>query len=207
MSGTRRVLVAIGAPLVLAIGLAIFMGARGAARLKAQLETWVDSLEHSPNPVAMAVNVLPMYVDGERVGKLRTVVVQRAAPGTVDSLRLEVALSDRSELDRLAACHFHLDPDAVDRHGPTGFTRAVRCVTDTTGLVRFGTVGFVETGRTAGLFLAVEDLPCEHMAAPPADSCTPVSDEIRRLRDELRSELTTVREDVRSSVRETVRGR
>ncbi|MGD8726967.1 MAG: hypothetical protein PVH40_04930, partial [Gemmatimonadales bacterium] len=94
MSKFRRLIVAIGAPLVVVLGLGIVWGVRNAAVLKAQIEAWADSLEHSPNPVTMELSFLPAYVDGDKVGKINAIVVQRHEPATVDSVRIEIGTSD-----------------------------------------------------------------------------------------------------------------
>ncbi len=201
MSTTRRLLVAIGAPLVVLAGLGIMWGYRNAAVVKAQIEAWADSLEHSPNPVTLRLSFLPMYVGGERIGKLDAVVIQRHEPATVDSLRIEIALRDDAEVEELAACQFHLDPDAFDHEGPMGLTQAMQCLSETGDLVRFGTVAFSGTDHETGLFLAPEDLPCEHMPQAKEEACTEIRREIRRLREDVRSEVRMHLRDVRRSKR------
>jgi hypothetical protein len=198
MSTFRRILVSIGAPLVVLGGLALLWGVRNASQLKAQIETWADSLEHSPNPVAMELSFLPMYIAGDRVGKLDAVVVQRHEPGTVDSIRIAIAGNDQFDLSQFGDCQLHLDPDAFDREGPMGFKHALNCVQDTAGMVRFGSVVFENAGREFALYLNGDDLPCEHMSPDAAAECTQVKKEIQRLRDEIREEIRlNIRRDVR----------
>jgi hypothetical protein len=164
MSTFRRIFVSIGAPLVVIAGLGILWGARNAATLKSQIEAWADSLEHSSNPVAMTgLSFIPMYVGGDRVGKLQAVVVQRHEPGTVDSLHITVA-GDDMEVARLESCQLHLDPDAFDEKGPFGIKHALQCVEDTSEMVRFGSVAFENANREIALFLNDNDLPCAHMS-------------------------------------------
>ena len=126
MSTFRRVFVSIGAPVVVLAGLALLWGVRNASQLKTQIEAWADSLEHSPNPVTMDLSFLPMYIEGDRVGKLDAIVVQRHQPGTVDSIRIAIAGND--QIGRYADCQLHLDPDAFDQKGPMGFKHALTCV-------------------------------------------------------------------------------
>jgi hypothetical protein len=205
MSTTRRVLIAVGAPLVLVVGLGLVWGWRNAAVLKAQIESWADSLEHSANPVEMQLSFLPMYVEGEKIGKLSTVVVQRDAPGAVDSLRVVVSLSEDADLDHLAHCRFHLDPDAFDREGPLGFKEAVQCVENVDDLVRFGSIAFAGTDREAGLYLEAHDLPCEHMSHSGEGTCRTFREDIHRLRDEIREEVRGIRMELRQNERATTR--
>jgi hypothetical protein len=205
MSTTRRVLIAVGAPLVLVVGLGLVWGWRNAAVLKAQIETWADSLEHSSNPVEMKLSFLPMYVEGENIGKLSAVVVQREAPGAVDSLRIVVSLSEDADVDHLAHCSFHLDPDAFDREGPMGFKEAVQCLEDTGDLVRFGTVAFAGTDRETGLYIEAHDLPCEHMSHSGEGSCREFREDIHRMREEIRNEVRGIRMNMRREHRKTTR--
>ena len=189
MSMFRRILVSIGAPLVVVAGLGVLWGYRNASTLKAQIEAWADSLEHSPNPVTMTgLRFIPMYVEGHRVGKLDAVVIERHEPGTVDSIRIMVAGGDH-ELARLEECQLQLDPDAFDSEGPLGLKNALQCVTDTADLVRFGSVAFEEANRELALYLSGEDLPCSHMGSDAPAECTQIREEIQKLRDEIRQEV------------------
>jgi hypothetical protein len=205
MSTTRRILVAVGAPLVLVMGLGALWGYRNAAALKAQVEAWADSLEHSPNPVEMRLAVLPMYVDGNKIGKLNAVVVQRHSPGAVDSLQVVVGLSEGADLDQLSGCVFHFDPDALEDEGPLGFKQAVQCLDDAGDLVRFGSVAFEGTGRSAGLYLEAHDLPCQHMSEGDEGACRLISDDIHRLREEIRHEVRGIRMEIEREGRKTTR--
>lgn len=191
-----------GAPLVLVLGLVLAWGVKNAQTLKAQIEAWADSLEHSPNPVTLTIPFVPFYVDGERVGKFGSIVVQRDRPGAVDSLRVEVRLEGSRPAKNIEECLFQLDPDAFDREGPLGFKRAVRCVRDTSGLQRFGSVVFPSAEFEAALFVAVEDLPCDHMSEGARGACTEVQDQIRRLRDEVRNDVRVELRNVEKELRE-----
>ncbi|MDH3458685.1 MAG: hypothetical protein OER90_17735 [Gemmatimonadota bacterium] len=197
MSTFRRMLVAVGAPLVVVIGLGVMWGVRNASQLKAQVEAWADSLEHSPNPVTMDLAFLPAYVDGDKVGKLDAIVIQRHQPATVDSVRIVIASGGDYVADRLAGCALHLDPDALSEDGPFGFKHALQCVTDTTALVRFGSVMLEGLSEDLALYLDGDDLPCEHMVEGDTGACTEVRKEIHRLRDEIRNEIrVNIRRDL-----------
>ena len=50
----------------------------------------------------------------------------------------------------------------------------------------------------SGLFLALDDLPCDHMSRPEAGPCTEVDRELRELGREIREEI---REGVRIEIR------
>ena len=200
-------MVAVGAPLVLVLGLGTLWGWRNAAALKAQIEAWADSLEHSSNPVTMELSFLPMYVEGDRIGKLEAVVVQREEPATVDSLTLVIALSEEADADELASCHFHLDPDAIDREGPMGYKEAIHCLHDPGDLVRFGSVEFAGTDHSPGLYLNMKDLPCDHMSHDQEGPCIEFVDEIHRMKEEIRHEVRNIRMEIRNEMRQNARVR
>jgi len=188
MSTFRRIMISVGAPLVVVAGLALLWGVRNASQLKAQIETWADSLQHSPNPVTMDLSFLPMYIEGHRIGKLDALVVQRHAPGTVDSVRIDIATGGHVDPQEFANCRLHLDPDAFDRDGPLGFKHALSCVEDTSEMVRFGSVNLEGLDEVLALYLNAADLPCKHMAEGAAE-CTQLQDEIQKLREEIRREV------------------
>jgi hypothetical protein len=188
MSTFRRIMISVGAPLVVVAGLAVLWGVRNASQLKAQIETWADSLQHSPNPVTMDLSFLPMYIEGHRVGKIDAVVVQRHQPGTVDSVRIDIMTGGHVDPQEFANCRLHLDPDAFDRDGPLGFKHALSCVEDTSEMVRFGSVNLEGLDEVLALYLNAADLPCQHMAEDAVE-CTQLQDEIQKLREEIRREV------------------
>ena len=199
MSRFRRLVVAIGAPLVVVVGLGVIWGVRTASVLKAQIEAWADSLEHSPNPVTMELSFLPAYVDGDRVGRLNAIVVQRHQPATVDSVRIEIGTSGDFHANHFEDCAIQFDPDAFDRKGPLGFKHALTCVRDTGDLVEFGSVLLSGLDHELALFLEAQDLPCNHMAEGDERSCRKVREDIDRLREEIRNEVrVNLKRDIRA---------
>ena len=199
MSRFRRLLVAIGAPLVVVIGLGAIWGVRNASVLKRQIEAWADSLEQSSNPVTMELSFLPAYVDGDRIGKLNAIVIQRHQPATVDSVRIEIGTSGDFHANHFENCAIHFDPDAFDRNGPLGFKHALSCVTDTENLVEFGSVVLSGLDEELTLFLESHDLPCDHMAEGDERACRKVGKDIERLREEIRNEVrVNLKRDIRA---------
>jgi hypothetical protein len=194
----KRAFIAIVAPLVVLGGLAITRGAGEVRDIKHTIENWSYELEHSSDPVALNVGFLPMYVDGHNVGKLQTVVVQRAEPGAVDSL-LVLVKPGADGLGEHAGCSFRFDPEAFERSGPMGYRNAVHCVTAAeaaeAGLVRFGSVVFENIGHQAALYLDAAHAPCGHMGDAGADACSDLKTELRAMREELR---TNLRRELRS---------
>ncbi len=204
MKPVRRLFISIGAPLILVVGLGAVWAYRQGSNLVRQIETWGHELEHSSEPVVLQVSGFPiissMYVDGDRVGKLDRIVVLRQKPGAVDSLRIVVTAEDGERLKQVSECHLQLDPEALENTFPTeGWKHIMHCVSETEGLVPFGTVVFEDVGRKVTLLLDRRDLPCDHMSDSKAcDSARDYTVEVRKLRDEIRTE---VRRNVRMRVR------
>jgi hypothetical protein len=204
MKPVRRLFISIGAPLILVVGLGAVWAYRQGSNLVRQIETWGHELEHSSEPVVLKVSGFPiissMYVDGDRVGKLDRIVVLRQKPGAVDSLRIVVSAEDGERLKQVSECHLQLDPEALENTFPTdGWKHIMHCVSDTEGLVPFGTVVFEDVGRKVTLLLDRRDLPCDHMSDSKAcDDTRDYTVEMQKLRDEIRTE---VRRNVRIRVR------
>ena len=194
MSTTRRIFIALGAPLIVIVGLGAIRGVQSANNLKAQIEEWVDALEHSPHPVTMNLSFVPAYVDGDRVGMLRTVVVQRQQAGEVDAVDIVIEVGDRG-IGELAACSFQLDPDAFDHSGPWGFKHALECIDDTEGLVPFGSVAISDADFQAMLYLDPSDVPCSITGTDVGAECS----------DEIRHNIRRLREEIRTDIREALR--
>ncbi len=204
MKPVRRLFISIGAPLILVVGLGAVWAYRQGSNLVRQIETWGHELEHSSEPVVLRVSGFPiissMYVDGDRIGKLDRIVVLRQEPGAVDSLRIVVSAEDGERLKQVSECHLQLDPEALENTFPTdGWKHIMHCVSDTEGLVPFGTVVFEDVGRKVTLLLDRRDLPCDHMSDSKAcDHARDYTVEVQKLRDEIRTE---VRRNVRIRVR------
>lgn len=196
MSTTRKMVIIFGAPLVLVTGLGIYWGVGKGSALVERVEAWAHELEHSPSPVAMEVGGLPvisqLHVDGQRIGRLETVVVLREEPGAVDSLLLVVSGNPEVPLDRYAGCRFQMDPHAIEGTWPLeGIKHVVRCTADTSDLVPFGRLVFLHAGHDAGLYIEKGDLPCDRVGDPAVEACTDIRVKMRRLRDEIRREIRT----------------
>jgi hypothetical protein len=202
MKPVRRLFVSIGAPLILIVGLGAVWAYRQGADLVQQIETWGNELEHSSEPVVLQVSGFPiistMYVDGDRIGKLDRIVVLRQAPGDVDSLRIVVNVEDATQLKLMSECNLHLDPEAMEDKFPLdGWKQLLSCVSETEGLVSFGSVVFEGSGHEVKLMLNEHDLPCDHMSH--AEACDDKRD--------LRAEMRRLRDEIRTEVKKSVRGR
>ncbi len=199
MKSVRRLFVAVGAPLILVVGVAGAVGIRKGSALINQLEAWGDSLEHSPGPVELRVGTVPiisnLYVDGDRVGKYERIVVLRHEPGGVDSLRVVVEVPNSGHLAYLSECNLQADPEALEGDFPEGLKHVMRCVSEDDGLVPFGTVVFDGTERTTTLLVEPRLVPCG--SGGDREDCLD--------RAELRRDMERLREDIRRDVRKKVR--
>ncbi len=205
MTATQKMVILVGAPLVLLGGIAVNAGVQKGSAVADLITGWMHELEHSPEPVVMHVGSLPvisqMHVDGAKIGHLQTVMVLRDRPGAVDSLRLLVS-SAPALADVPLDCPLLFDPDAMDETWPLdGIKHVVTCGADTAGYVRFGSVVLSDLGQTLALYLEEDDLPCDHMSDPDPTMCDDIRTKMRRLRKELREEI---RIETESRVRVTV---
>ncbi len=199
MRPVRRLLVTVGAPLILVVGVAGAMGVRKGSALINQVEAWGDSLEHSSGPVEIRVGSVPvisnLYVDGDKVGKFEKIVVLRHEPGGVDSLRVVVEVPNSGHLAHLSECNLQADPEALEDDFPDGLKNVMHCVSEADGLVPFGSVVFRGTGRATTLLVDPELVPCgssgNHM-------------DCRDMR-EFRNDMRHLREEIRRDVRENTR--
>lgn len=203
MKPIRRLMVSVGAPLILVVGLTVAWGVRKGSAMVSQLEDWGQAWEHSSEPVELDVADFPiistMYVDGEKIGKLENIVLLRQAPEELDSVRIVVDVAQPDQAARLADCQLKLDPAALeDRFPLEGWKHLMNCVSDTGGLVRFGTVVLAGLDRQVDLLLESDDLPCDHMHDTElCGDLDQLRDEMQRLGEEIRRDVRKVRVRVR----------
>jgi hypothetical protein len=199
MRPVRRLLVTVGAPLILVVGVASAVGIRKGSALLNQIEAWGDSLEQSSGPVTLRVGSVPiisnLYVDGNKVGKYDRIVVLRHTPGGVDSLRVVVEVPNSGHLAHLSECNLKADPEALEGDFPEGLKHVMRCVTDADGLVPFGSVVFEGTERATTLLLEPDVVPCN--AGSGHGDCM----DMRELRKDMARMRDEIRRDVRNSTR------
>jgi hypothetical protein len=206
----RRLLVAVGAPLILVVGLGVAWGVRKGSAMIHLIDAWSDSLEHSHGAVTMDVAAIPListlHVDGERVGKLSQVVVLREEPGGVDSLRFVVEAAGADAFD---GCQLYLDPSVFEHIDGPGealnvLKHVVSCDNDSETRVRFGSVVFAGTDHVEPLFMERRFHPC---VTGDGAACAEFKDDLRHnLELELR-DMRKLRDEIRREVRENVRVR
>ncbi len=204
----------IAGPIIFFGGLAIFLGVQQAEGIKDQVENWGHQLEHSAQPVVMNLPVyVPLLVDGNWLGQLETIVVQRDRPRGVDSVRLVARISDDEDLKRLDGCALRLQ---ISTGSLEALTQALRCVPDTKGLISFGYLNVENTNVRVPVLVQLDDLPCNdrriHLG-PCRQFHRNLQVEMRDLAEELqgtarelRAEALQIRDAVRVELRDKVRG-
>ncbi len=202
MRPIRRLMISIGAPLILVVGLGVAWGVRKGSAMVHELETWGQEWEHSSEPVRLHVADFPvistLYVDGDKVGKFEDVVIMRREPRKVDSLRIVVSVPDAAKAAQLSDCQLVIDPQALEGTFPLeGWKQVMNCVTDTAGLVRFGSVVLDGLDEELTLMLEQHNLPCDHMSDTKA--CGDL--------DQLREDMMRLGEQIKRDVRQRVRVR
>jgi hypothetical protein len=161
----------------------------------------------------MPVYVL-LFVGGDWLGRLETVVVQRDRPGTVDSVRLVARIDDKQDLASLDGCALRLQ---VRDDNVAELKRALRCVKDTQGLISFGNLHVQDANFSVPVVVRLEDLPCDEMGmhvGPCEQFQHQLQSQMRGLAEELSAsarelqrEARRIQNQVRVEVREKIRQR
>lgn len=201
MTRMRRLWVRVAAPLILLGGIGVVTGARRAREMKQYLATFADSLEHGAGPLELKVRFVPFYIDGQRLGLVRALRIERHAAGTVDSLRLDVHPRSPQGLADLAnPCHLLLTS-----FDPEDFKHALSCEPEAADNVRFGSVRLGDGNATIPLYLS----PVDHACAPwneTREACdaarAAIGPEIEAHLARARAEVHRARAEVRQRIRE-----
>ncbi|HWP38418.1 MAG TPA: hypothetical protein VNL18_12780 [Gemmatimonadales bacterium] len=208
MTGIRKLWVRVAAPVILLGGIGAVTGARRAHEMKEYLATFADSLKHGAGPLELKVKFVPFYVDGQRLGFVDAIHIERHAAGTVDSVRMEVSPRAHVALADMAnECHLLLtsfDPD--------DFKHALSCEPEAGDNVRFGSVSVREGNAAIPLYLS----PMDHVCAPwnrTREACDAaraatgprIEAELARARAEVHRARADVQQRIREQVRRDVR--
>jgi hypothetical protein len=192
MSRFRSFVIRFGAPLVLVAGVAGAFAARRAVILKHSMELWADSLKHGSGPLTLEVPFVPTYLEGRKIGSLKSIRLERHEPRAVDSLRLVIDLSREAADDpQVRGCRFELIS-----FDPGDLKRALACAPDTAGLVPFGRVAFQQGGE-ATLYVSAVELGC----APWTDGKDRGECISARVRRQVERDMARVRVEMRHNLR------
>jgi hypothetical protein len=103
-----------------------------------------------------------------------------------------------AKAEQLSDCQLMIDPQALEDTFPLeGWKQVVNCVTDTEGLVRFGSMVLEGLDEELTLMLEQHNLPCDHMS--DTEACSDL--------DRLRDDMVRLREEIKRDVRKRVRVR
>ncbi len=107
----------------------------------------VEEVVTGTGPLSFPLPFVPFQLDGNRLGRVERMVINRDAPKKVSSVDLEVKLDDSLVAQGLAGCRLaaNLESDStagdVNVHvGPKGERAFFFCATSDSALVPFGTV-------------------------------------------------------------------
>lgn len=196
MSRTKRPWGVVAGPIIFFAGIAFFWGGKAAVDVRDRVEDWSHQLRHSHEPVVMDMPsvplIPPLYVDGERVGRIETVVVGRDRPGAIDSVRVVASVS-AEHIRQLVDCALRLRLSSIDGRG---YTQALNCADETAGLEPFGSLVVEGSNLVVPIVVSAEDLPCGGDVMH-TDSCGGMSRdlqrELRRIQQDLRREAQKIR--------------
>ena len=140
---------------VLGVGLVAYSFVARGANVAQDFGLAIDQLEHGSGSVAMSmpIKVVPIYVNGDRVGRLDSIVFLREGAGSPDGIRIVVHPRNEAVIAEFEDCSMKLR--SLDHFE---LKKAIRCVWDTDGLVSFGEVVFTGMDYEAPLFVEAEDL-------------------------------------------------
>ena len=204
MARVKRPWGVMAGPMILVVGLAVFWGVKKANAVRDDLMDWGRELENSPDPVALEMPNLPLipplFVNSERIGRIRTIVVERTEPGMVDSLTV-IADVPREHLNMLEDCSLRLHVGSRDLRG---YSRALRCTYDTENMAPFGHLMVEGTDLRVPILVRVGDLPCDegdlHLKACQSVSAD-LHDDLQQLKRELRDQARQIRVEARAAAR------
>ncbi len=192
MSKRKRPWGVIAGPIIFFGGLVVFLGVQKAEGIKDMVQDWGYQLEHSSQPVVMELPIyVPLFVGGDWLGRLETVVVHRDRPGGLDSLLLVAEISDERDLASLEGCALRLQ---IRNGNVAEFKRALRCVADTAGLIPFGKLNVPDANLNVPVLVRFDDLPCNESRVHlgPCEA----------FHRDLQIEMRDLAEDLRDSARE-----
>lgn len=123
--GKYWVKIGLGAALIFGVGFGVLSAGR-------QLKNTIVSSKDLTIPLG---GFIPFKLDGQEIGKLRSLVIHRSSPKAVTGFDIITRLSDSAAFERLRDCHISVtDPSHLDEH--TSFF----CLKSDSGYQTFGEV-------------------------------------------------------------------
>jgi hypothetical protein len=170
--------IALGAAAIFIVGMV------GLSLVRRGLGT-VHGVVHGSGPISIPLAFIPFKLNGDKLGTLQRVTLQREAPNRVTSVELEVKLSDALLARGLEGCRLaaNIESDTtgssgVNLHGGPFKDGSFWCATDDStseGLVEYGHAVFhpgdvkVPLLLSEGLVDDLQDLDLDDDSTPPVD--------------------------------------
>jgi hypothetical protein len=145
----------------------------------------VHGVVHGSGPISIPLAFIPFQLNGDKLGTLQRVTLQREAPNRVTSVELEVKLSDSLLARGLQGCRLAANVErdtagttGVDIHGGPFKEGKFWCAKDDStseGFVEYGHAIFHPGGVTVPLLLSeglveeLQDLDLDDDSTPPID--------------------------------------
>jgi hypothetical protein len=158
MSKYKRPFGVIAGPLVVVLAVAGYWGVQSAMSMKTQVEGWAYEFEHTSSPVMMEMPDIPMipplFVNGDRIGRVETVVLMRDEAASLDSVAV-VASVEGHFLEALEGCALRLRVRSFDLED---YSSALRCTRNVENLMPFGHLTIEGTDITVPIMIRRSEL-------------------------------------------------
>ncbi|HEU5170253.1 MAG TPA: hypothetical protein VFU46_06935 [Gemmatimonadales bacterium] len=131
----------------------------------------VETLATTSEPITIPLSIMPFQLEGERIGRIQEIRIDRDQPDRIAGLAMRVRLSDSGAAAGLAACALTVQNPGTVRPDPS-FRCASPADSTADSLVPFGEVRFEPGGVTrafllpAGLVAEWRNAHAEIVAAP-----------------------------------------
>ena len=158
----------------------------------------VNDVVRGSGPISLPIAFIPFEIDGNKLGKLDRVVLERTAPKQISSVKVDVNLDDAMVAQGLSQCKLAANFDASERHskgihiktGKAG-QGTFRCLGPTEAdstIVQFG-VAVLHPGEvTLPLFLPkdlVADLQTGNFLSDSSETADSISQAMEALGDSI----------------------
>jgi hypothetical protein len=171
--------IALGALGIFAVGMiGVTLARRGAGRVR--------TVVAGSGPISFPLAFVPFKLEGEKLGSVDRVTLERNAPKQISSVQIEVKLNDSVVAQGLKGCrlaaNFDKDPDnrGLELHGRPFSKGVFYCLrADTIGFQEYGNAVFQPGNVSVPLFLPhdiVKDLKQGDLGSESADSAREVAE-------------------------------
>jgi hypothetical protein len=181
----------LGALVIFAIGMiGVTLARRGMNR--------VEDVVHGSGPISIPLAIIPFELNGNKLGTLDRLVLERTAPKKITSVRVEVKLEDSLVAQGLSECRLAANLEASRRgrrdvnvnldRGPGGMFRCVAADSTDTTLVEFGRAILQPGGVQLPLLLPkelVDELQSGNFFSDSSQASDSIADAMQALGDSI----------------------